>query len=144
MIKIGKFILDIIAIIVVYPIIIFCSMIPSDVATYNSPDEDYVLEFKQVGSPWLYSPTNVKLTLKNKNGKIIKSVYTTLYNDGLNANEENIVSVSWNDDAVVVILRASEMDDKEISISYEQEFIKIQVVDQRNLLYDPLLKRNCF
>jgi hypothetical protein len=30
------------------------------------------------------------------------------------------VSISWNDDAVIVILRASEMQDKEISIAYNK------------------------
>ena len=32
--------------------------------------------------------------------------------------EHNIAAVSWNDDAVTVLLRASEMEDKEVSIAY--------------------------
>lgn len=45
---------------------------------------------------------------------------TQLNDDGTNASENNIASVSWNDDAVVIILRASEMKDKEVVISYNK------------------------
>lgn len=79
----------------------------------------YLVYHKQMGDPaWPFGPTDVRLTLKNNNGKIIECVSTQLNDDGTNASEKNIASISWNSDAVVVVLRASEMKDKEVSIAY--------------------------
>lgn len=98
----------------------FNFMLPKEIATYHSPDGEYSLVFEQMGAPaWTFGPTDVRLTLKNHNGKIIERVSTQLNDDGTNASENNIASVSWNDDEVVVVLRASEMKDKEVSISYD-------------------------
>lgn len=58
-----------------------------------------------------------KYTLKNHDGKMIERVSTQLSDDGAYASEHNIASISWNDAAVIVVLRASEMKDKEISIA---------------------------
>ena len=97
------------------------SMLPKEIATYNSPDGEYSLVFEQMGDPaWPFGPTDVRLTLKNQDGKIIERVSTQLFDDGANAGEHNIASISWDDDGVVVILRASEMKDKEISIAYNK------------------------
>ena len=75
----------------------------------------------QMGDPaWPFGPTDVRLTLKNNNGKIIERVSTQLNDDGTNASENNIASISWNSDEVVVVLRASEMKDKEVSIAYNK------------------------
>lgn len=94
-------------------------MLPNEIATYHSPDGEYSLSFEQMGDPdWPFGATDVRLTLKDHNGKIIERVSTQLHDDGANANEHNIASVSWNIDAVVVVLRASEMEDKEVSIAY--------------------------
>lgn len=94
-------------------------MLPNEIATYHSPDGEYSLVFEQRGDPaWPFGPTDVRLTLKNNNGKIIERVSTQLNDDGANASENNIASTSWNSDEVVV-LRASEMKDKEVSISYD-------------------------
>ena len=72
-----------------------------------------------MGDPaWPFGPTDVRLTLKNNNGKIIERVSTQLNDDGTNASENNIASISWKSDEVVVVLRASEMKDKEVSIAY--------------------------
>ena len=74
-----------------------------------------------MGDPaWPFGPTDVRLTLKNNNGKIIERVSTQLNDDGTNASENNIASISWNSDEVVVVLRASEMKDKEVSIAYNK------------------------
>lgn len=98
----------------------FSVVIPNEIATYNSPDGEYSLVFEQMGGPeWPFGPTEIRLTLKDHNGKIIERVSTKLNDDGANADEHNIASISWNDDAVIVILRASEMKDKEVSISYD-------------------------
>lgn len=94
---------------------------PKEIATYNSPNGEYSLVFEQMGDPqWPFGPTDVRLTLKNHDGKIIGRVSTQLSDDGANAGEHNIVSVSWADDAVIVILTASEMKDKEVSIAYNK------------------------
>ena len=99
----------------------FNFLLPNEIATYHSPDEEYLLVFEQMGDPgWPFGPTDVRLTLKNHDGKIIERVSTQVFNDGANASEYNIASVSWNDDTVVVILRACEMEDKEVSISYKK------------------------
>ena len=94
---------------------------PKEIATYSSPDGKYSLVFEQMGDPhWPFGPTDVRLTLKNHKGKIIERVSTQLSDDGSNASEHNIASISWSDDAVIVVLRASEMKDKEISIAYNK------------------------
>lgn len=95
-------------------------MLPNEIATYHSPDGEYSLVFEQMGDPeWPFGATDIRLTLKDHNGKIIERVSTQLNDDGANASEHNIASIFWNDDAVIVILRASEMKDKEVSISYD-------------------------
>ena len=100
-------------------------LLPKEIATYHSPDGEYSLVFEQMGDPaWPFGPTDVRLTLKNKNGKIIERVSTQLNDDGTNASENNIASVSWNDDGVVVVLRASEMKDKEVSIAYDGDQLR--------------------
>ena len=95
-------------------------LLPKEIATYQSPDGEYSLVFEQMGDPaWPFGPTNVRLTLKDNNGKIIERVSTQLNDDGTNASKNNIASISWNDDEVVVVLRASEMKDKEVAIEYK-------------------------
>jgi len=100
----------------------FNFMLPEEIATYNSPDGEYSLVFEQMGDPqWPFGPTDVRLTLKNHNGKTIGRISTQVFDDGTNASEYNIASISWNDDAVVVVLSASEMEDKEVSIVYKRK-----------------------
>ena len=130
--KAGKIILIILSIVVAlivggYLLVVafwngtFNFMLPKEIATYHSPDAEYSLVFEQMGNPaWPFGPTDVRLTLKNCNGEIIERVSTQLSDDGANASEHNIASISWNDDAVIVVLRAAEMQDKEISIAYNK------------------------
>ena len=99
----------------------FNFLFPKEIATYYSPDGEYSLVFEQMGDPqWPFGPADVRLTLKNHNGKTIKRVSTQVFNDGGSASEHNIASVSWNDDAVIVVLSACEMEDKEVSIAYDK------------------------
>ncbi len=99
----------------------FNSIQPKEIGTYHSPDGEYSLVFEQMGDPqWPFGPTDVRLTLKNQDGKIVERVSAQLSDDGANASEYNIASISWNDDAVIVVLRASEMKDKEVSIAYNK------------------------
>jgi hypothetical protein len=44
-----------------------------------------------------------------------------LFDDGVPAGEHNIASISWGDDAVMIILNASEMKAKEVSIAYNKD-----------------------
>ena len=100
---------------------VFNFSLPNEIATYHSPDGEYSLVFEQMGDPeWPFGPTDVRLTLKNHDGKIVERVSTQVFNDGGNASEYNVASVSWNDDSVIVVLRACEMEDKEVSIAYEK------------------------
>ena len=100
---------------------VFNFLRPNEIATYHSPDEEYSLVFEQMGDPeWPFGPTDVRLTLKNHDGKIVERVSTQVFNDGTNASEYNVASVSWNDDSVIVVLRACEMEDKEVSIAYNK------------------------
>lgn len=93
---------------------------PKEIGTYNSPNGEYSLVFEQMGDPqWSFGPTDVRLTLKNRDDEIIERVSTKLFNDGVNAGEHNVTSVSWNDDAVIVVLNASEMEDKSVTITYD-------------------------
>ena len=92
-----------------------------EIATYNSPDGEYSLIFEQIGDPaWPYGSADVRLTLKDHNGKMIDRVSTKIQDDGWSADEHSVKSVSWNEDSVVVVLCGSEMKDKEVVISYNK------------------------
>ena len=65
----------------------FNFLLPNEIATYHSPDGEYSLVFEQMGDPgWPFSPTDVRLTLKNHDGKIIERVSTQVFDDGANAS----------------------------------------------------------
>ena len=82
----------------------------------------YTLTFQQLGEPqWSFGPTYVRLLLKDQQGKIIKKYDTSISDDGVDAGEHNIASVEWFDDKVIVVLQASEMEDREIIIPYKTE-----------------------
>lgn len=94
-------------------------MLPREISAYNSPDGEYALVFEQMGDPeWPFGATDIRLTLKNEKGKVIKRISTQLHDDGANAGEHNVASVQWDDEGVSVVLRASEMEDKEVVIGY--------------------------
>jgi hypothetical protein len=74
-----------------------------------------------MGDPaWPFGPADVRLTLRNHTGKIIERVSAQVFNDGGSASKDNIASISWNDDAVIIVLSACEMEDKEVSIAYSK------------------------
>ena len=132
--KFGKILLIILSIAIIFMVgaFLFIGLVwsgafnfmdPQEIATYQSPDGNYSLVFEQMGAPsWPFGPTDVRLTLKNRDGKIIERVSTQVFNDGTNASENNVASVSWNDDSVIVVLRACEMEDKEVSIAYKKSY----------------------
>ena len=97
----------------------FNRFFPTDVAKVESPDGNYVLIYQQVGDPeWPFGSTDVRLVLKDRDGRKIASVNTSIADDGSAASEMNIKSVEWKEKAVVVVLQASEMDDREIVLEY--------------------------
>lgn len=99
----------------------FNFMFPEEVATYHSPNGEYSLVFEQMGDPaWPFGPADVRLTLKNHTGKIIERVSAQVFNDGGSASKDNIASIAWNDDAVIIVLSACEMEDNEVSIAYSK------------------------
>lgn len=91
-----------------------------DIVSYE--ENGYTLTFRQLGEPqWSFGPTYVRLLLKDQQGKIIKKYDTSISDDGVDAGEHNIASVEWFDDKVVVVLQASEMEDREIIIPFKTE-----------------------
>lgn len=91
-----------------------------DIVSYE--ENGYTLTFQQLGEPqWSFGSTDVRLLLKDQQGKILKEYDTSIQDDGANAGERNIASVEWFDDKVIVILCASEMEDREIVIPFETE-----------------------
>lgn len=91
-----------------------------DIVSYE--ENGYTLIFQQLGDPqWPFGSTDVRLLLKNQQGKVISKYDTSIQDDGANAGERNIASVEWFQDRVIVILCASEMEDREIIISFESE-----------------------
>ena len=103
---------------------VFDFMLPSEIVSreitsYVSPDGEYSLVFEQVGDPdWPFGSTEIRLTLENRDGEVVERVSDYLHDDGANAHEHNVASVRWGDDGVTVVLRASEMEDKEVVIGY--------------------------
>ena len=130
MTKAGKIVLIIVSVVIVLIISAwlfvgalwtgaFNFMFPEEIATYRSPNGEYSLVFEQMGDPaWPFGPADVRLTLKNHTGKIIERVSAQVFNDGGSASKDNIASIAWNDDAVIIVLSACEMEDKEVSIPY--------------------------
>lgn len=89
-----------------------------DIVSYE--ENGYTLTFQQLGKPqWSFGPTYVRLLLKDQQGKIIKKYDTSISDDGVDAGEHNIASVEWFDDKVIVVLQASEMEDREIIIPFK-------------------------
>ena len=133
MTKAGKIVLTIVSVVIVLIISAwlfvgalwtgaFNFMFPEEIATYHSPNGEYSLVFEQMGDPaWPFGPADVRLTLKNHTGKTIGRVSAQIFNDGGSAGKDNIASISWNDDAVTVVLSACEMEDKDVSIAYTKK-----------------------
>ena len=133
MTKAGKIVLTIVSVVIVLIISAwlfvgalwtgaFNFMFPEEIATYRSPNGEYSLVFEQMGDPaWPFGPADVRLTLRNHTGKIIERVSAQVFNDGGSASKDNIASIAWNDDAVIIVLSACEMEDKEVSIAYTKK-----------------------
>lgn len=98
----------------------FNKFIVREIVSYE--ENGYTLIFQQLGDPqWPFGSTDVRLILKNQQGKVLNKYDTSIQDDGANAGERNIASVEWFEDKVIVILCASEMKDKEITLSLKSE-----------------------
>ena len=98
----------------------FDKFIVREIVSYE--ENGYTLIFQQLGDPqWPFGSTEVRLILKNQQGKIINKYDTSIQDDGANAGERNIALVEWFEDRVIVILCASEMKDREITFSFKSE-----------------------
>ena len=99
----------------------FDSLFVSEIATYESPDGKYTMVFEQIGSPsWPFGPVDVRLTLKNSKGVYIDQISAQVYNDGVGADPDNIKSIQWGEDEVVVILERREQPDQGFTFFYEK------------------------
>ena len=83
-----------------------------EIATYDSPDGAYTLVFEQIGSPFLFGPADVRLTLRDSQGVFIDQISAKVFNDGGSAYPGNIKSIRWSEDKVVVILESEENPDQ--------------------------------
>lgn len=91
-----------------------------DIVSYE--ENGYTLIFQQLGEPqWSFGSTDVRLLLKDQQGKVLNKYETSIQDDGANASEHNITSVEWLSDKVIVVLQASEMEDREIIIPFKTE-----------------------
>ena len=99
----------------------FDSLFVSEIATYESPDGKYTMVFEQIGSPsWPFGPVDVRLTLRKSNGVYIDQSSALVYNDGVGAHPNNIKSIQWGEDEVVVILERGEQPDQGFTFIYEK------------------------
>ena len=90
----------------------------TDIASFDSPDGQYILVFQQVGEPFSFGPADVRLTLKEKSGAVVDSIDEKVFNDGANAFKENIKDVDWTYDSVIVTLYSTESPDKTVAVRY--------------------------
>lgn len=86
---------------------------PREIATYTSPDGEYTLIFEQLGAArWSFGPADVRLQLRNSQGRYLDTFCTDVWNDGANACPGNILSIQWGEDTVTVILDRGEQRDQ--------------------------------
>ena len=90
----------------------------TDIASFDSPDGQYLLIFQQVGEPFSFGPAYVRLILKEKSGSVVDSIDEKVFNDGANAFKENIKDVDWTYDSVIVTLYSTESPDKTVVLRY--------------------------
>ena len=86
---------------------------PREIATYTSPDGEYILVFEQLGDAvWPFGPADIRLTLETSKGVYIDKIDAKVYNVGGNAYPRHIKSIQWDEDTVTVILDRVEQRDQ--------------------------------
>lgn len=88
------------------------------IAVYNNTDNGYEVVFEQVGEAFTFGPHNVKITLKDANGKKVDHIDATIFNDGGTLTEHNTI-VSWDDYKITITLRGCEQKDEVYEFYYE-------------------------
>lgn len=116
-------VVGIIAAVVVLIFAIGCGLIlyglylkPSAVDSAESHDGKYEMELDEIGSALFFSPTNVRVTLK-EGGRKISSSKHGMANDGASLSENNW-EVRWYDDRAEVILDGAEQDPEKLTYYY--------------------------
>ena len=90
---------------------------PITITEFENSEIGYILQFQEIGEPSLFGPSEVRIVLKNGNGKKLHQIETYIYNDGKNLSDENI-SVMWEETQVIVILDGEEQQEKSYAIEY--------------------------
>lgn len=89
----------------------------STIAVYENEDTGHSVIFEEIGVPFFFGPSTVKLTLKDENGKKIDEVRTEISNDGSTLYKGN-ATVIWNETGVDITLHGCEQEDKTYTIAY--------------------------
>lgn len=87
------------------------------IAEFTNSDNHYSVILQEIGSPFLFGPSDVRVILKDKRGIAVDDVHTFISNDGGRLSEYNI-SVSWMPDGAIVTLRGQEQRDEVIILGY--------------------------
>ena len=87
------------------------------ITEFENSEIGYRVQFQEIGEPSLFGPSEVRIVLKNGNGKKLHQIETYISNDGKNLSDENI-SVMWEETQVIVILDGEEQQEKFYAIEY--------------------------
>ncbi len=107
LITIGLIILIIIAVFI-------ADRIPKTVA--SDKYDTYTVELQSKGSPFMFSPQDARIILKNNSKKICKADFT-IYNDGKSIDEGNW-NIVWNTDKVTITIKGEEQKDDVWNLYY--------------------------
>ncbi len=95
----------------------FKKLLITDVASFTSPDKKYTISYQQIGDPeFPFGKTNVRLTVYDSDHHKVNSVDTFIQDDGCIAAPGNVYSVVWMEHSVLVVLQASEMENKTVIV----------------------------
>jgi len=87
------------------------------IGVYGNEDTGYSVTFEEMGVPFFFGPSSVKLTLTNENGKKIDEIQTSISNDGSRLYREN-ATVIWKDREVDITLHGCEQEDETYTMAY--------------------------
>ncbi|MBO5415431.1 MAG: hypothetical protein J6A83_02225 [Clostridia bacterium] len=87
------------------------------IAVYENPDNGYSVVFEQLGMPFFFGASNVRITLEDEQGRKVERIETQIYNEG--GVEKRNAEVLWEDDKVTVILSGCEQNDEAYEFSID-------------------------
>ncbi len=89
------------------------------ITSESSPDSKYTVYLYQVGSPqWSFGSVRAKLVLKNSNEKILDEVNFSLGNDGAGVYAQNLVTITWMENEVGILMDADEEPEEYYVLNY--------------------------